>query len=148
MENRYYTPEIEEFCVGFEYEAESTRYPDKNNWHPETFYLNQSHLNLVNRNTLYEKKVRIKYLDREDIESLGFKVHFQALSEEKKPTPATVFRNILKTPREENSVIEICHIPFTNWVLITIEKKTVFAGELKNKSELINQLKRCKIEIK
>ena len=72
MENKYYKPDLEEFHLGFEYEAESTRYPDRNNWHPETFYLNKGHLNLVTINTLYHNKVRVKYLDKEDIESLGF----------------------------------------------------------------------------
>jgi len=75
MENKYYTPTLEEFHVGFNYEAESTQYPDKNNWHPETFYMNEGHFNLVNINTLHSKKVRVKHLDREDIESLGWVKH-------------------------------------------------------------------------
>ena len=69
---KYYTPEIEEFHVGFEYECESTRYPDKNNWHPEVFYMNNSHIDMIGSH-LGKKNVRVKYLDKEDIESLGFK---------------------------------------------------------------------------
>ena len=70
---KYYTPSIEEFRVGFEYEV---YVPEKELWSKETFYLDASHINLVKyvniqtENTL--KKVRVKYLDREDIESLGW----------------------------------------------------------------------------
>lgn len=68
--NKYYTPTIDEFHVGFEYECESTRYPDKNNWNPEIFYLNESHLSTV-RTYMAADKIRVKKLDFEAIIELG-----------------------------------------------------------------------------
>lgn len=79
-ENKYYTPTIEEFHTGFEYE---TFVEDKNIWSKETFYLNKSHIDLVYFVSLIGKenvpKVRVKYLDKEDIESLGFRVEQKPL---------------------------------------------------------------------
>lgn len=74
MESKYYTPEIEEFHVGFEYE-----FNKNNNWikhqigKPRIFALddfNNLFLNISNDN--WGNYVRVKYLDKEDIESLGF----------------------------------------------------------------------------
>jgi hypothetical protein len=62
MKNKYYTPEIEEFHVGFEYERNQY---DNNIWFKY----------VVERKDVLDhsdKDIRVKYLDREDIESLGF----------------------------------------------------------------------------
>lgn len=73
MENKYYTPNLIEFHNEFEYEV---YIPEKEKWSKETFYLNKEHIDLIkyvdiqDDNTL--RKVRVKYLDKEDIESLGF----------------------------------------------------------------------------
>ena len=64
MENRYYTPLREEFYESFIYEAFIT---EKNTWSIETFYLNDSHIKLLNQNN-----IRVKYLNKEDIEDLGW----------------------------------------------------------------------------
>lgn len=72
-EKKYYTPKLAEFHEGFEYEA---YIPDKEIWSKEVFYPNDSHLSLVkfvdlqDDNTL--RRIRVKYLDREDIDSLLF----------------------------------------------------------------------------
>lgn len=80
MENYYYTPEIDEFCVGFQYEIEL-----KNpNWNKlakpkedvyefvsKTFDTSQSFSNIISK--INNRKVRVKYLDKQDIESLGWK---------------------------------------------------------------------------
>lgn len=66
MENKYYTPNIEEFCVGFEYEFKWK--PNKSEWkalknrHPEDL--------IESIENEYNKEYRVKYLDKEDIESL------------------------------------------------------------------------------
>ena len=80
MENKYYTPSIEEFFVGFEYE-ELEFIPVKDShfgikikknvfvehiW--KTGYSNWQFLD-----NLKEGKIRVKYLDSSDIEELGFK---------------------------------------------------------------------------
>ena len=79
----YYTPTIDEFHVGFEYEEEDTIYTDKgwytkksnvfkkcvygNDSYIQNYYLNER----VKRN-LFVNKIRVKYLDKDDIEELGF----------------------------------------------------------------------------
>lgn len=76
MEKKYYTPEVEEFFVGFEYE-----YFIMDNWQPVGYH--PSDMAEAERflNTLHSGKIRVKYLDRKDIESLGFIVK----EEETKP---------------------------------------------------------------
>ena len=66
--NKYYTPKVEEFHVGFEYE-----YFIMEGWQPVAYH--PSDMAEAERflETLYSNKIRVKYLDREDIESLGFK---------------------------------------------------------------------------
>jgi hypothetical protein len=59
--NKYYTPEIEEFHVGFEYE---NYYNDI--WHSKEFGESADTLR-----HLTDYPNRVKHLDREDIESLG-----------------------------------------------------------------------------
>jgi len=60
-ENKYYTPEIEEFFVGFEYEVYDKLHGV---WNKENnFFLQQGD---------FKDSIRVKHLDREDIESLGW----------------------------------------------------------------------------
>lgn len=76
MENKYYTPEIEEFCVGFEYESRIAGYDDE--WTKETIYAmfrDGWESNIDDVLAMYRDggdEFRVKYLDSSDIESLGF----------------------------------------------------------------------------
>lgn len=99
MESKYYTPKIEEFCVGFEFEHAATS-DDKNAFGEATMFCLRRHLNHTgykeyNIDSWYKKNVdlkdmlhrnledindyiihgwlRVKCLDKEDIESFGFK---------------------------------------------------------------------------
>ena len=72
MGSKYYTPSIEEFHVGFEYEQASDKMVAPKQWYKEIFYLNNSHIDIVQYSSL-NKNVRVKCLDKEDIESLGWK---------------------------------------------------------------------------
>jgi len=63
--NKYYTPEIEEFHPGFKYEAKD---PLTNEWVEFEINLEFGSLWFASAND-----TRVKCLDREDIESLGFK---------------------------------------------------------------------------
>ena len=72
-EAKYYTPEISEFFVGFEYEY---RFFTHSEWESSIF---ESEVGEIECNPfdnieylLQEKNIRVKYLDSEDIESLGF----------------------------------------------------------------------------
>jgi hypothetical protein len=63
-ENKYYTPKIEEFYAGFEYERCDDGYSYFKDIYPRAIDTNK----LEN----YLPYFRVKYLDREDIESLGW----------------------------------------------------------------------------
>ena len=75
--SKYYTPEIEEFHVGFEYEI--LEMGSKTKYHPATLNdcddLTGDYDGLTLLYEIASKRhlVRVKHLDREDIESLGFK---------------------------------------------------------------------------
>lgn len=78
MENKYYTPSIEEFHVGFEFELLTTLRPGAistfEEWKKYTVK-DITWFEVANRHfeDLFDRKhIRIKYLDKEDIESLGF----------------------------------------------------------------------------
>lgn len=64
--NSYYTPSIEEFHVGFEFEIKSS----KEEW-AETLFSGADSAKLATI-LLSEQRIRVKCLDREDIESLGW----------------------------------------------------------------------------
>lgn len=67
-ENKYYTPQIEEFCVGFEYEFKVYR---TNVWREFKFLINDEFTCLYDfEEDLY--RCRVKYLSAEDIVDLGF----------------------------------------------------------------------------
>jgi hypothetical protein len=66
MENKYYTPKIEEFHVGFEYEV----LHDDNKWIKESICKKPE---VVSLPYMILENIRVKYLDREDIESFGWK---------------------------------------------------------------------------
>jgi len=71
MEDKYYTPEIEEFHIGFEYEG---RLAGVNggvtDWEKRIFFKEQLPFIKGCEETL--EHFRVKYLDKEDIESFGF----------------------------------------------------------------------------
>lgn len=67
--NKYYTPTIEEFHVGFEYEE---KFQTKNEWR-KTILEDVDDFKRMEVN-VNDNDRRVKYLDREDIESLGFEV--------------------------------------------------------------------------
>ena len=65
---KYYTPKIEEFHVGFEFEAFVTK---QIGWRNISLRADGRHLDMV-INELKSDRIRVKYLDQEDIESLGW----------------------------------------------------------------------------
>lgn len=69
--DKYYTPELEEFYYGFKYyyrEYEKSKYVD-------CIFgdINDTDLNDIIEE-INDGKVKVKYLDKEDIESLGFNI--------------------------------------------------------------------------
>lgn len=71
MENKYYTPTIEEFHVGFEYEEQNVQGDFKSNFFPTS--LEEDFATPPILWGIECKAIRVKYLDQEDIESLGWK---------------------------------------------------------------------------
>lgn len=72
MMTKYYTPTIEEFHVGFEYEIKAYNHEtDTSEFMP--MLIKEEGLYKGMRG-LFGRETRVKYLDKEDIESLGFKI--------------------------------------------------------------------------
>lgn len=63
MENKYYTPEINEFYVGYKYEVYNSLL---GRWIKEEVQSNECFCDLQG------EEIRTKYLDKQDIESLGW----------------------------------------------------------------------------
>lgn len=83
---KYYIPEIKEFYVGFEYEY------FKEVWNEVACDLECDPIEEL-RSNIKENKVRVKYLDKEDIESLEFTITSQ-------------YGNYIEFEKEENNILK------------------------------------------
>lgn len=75
MKNKYYTPTIDEFYVGFECEFKNNM--QSNIWEKEvcdvdTISIVYDYIEHESIDDKFEDAFRVKYLDKEDIESLGW----------------------------------------------------------------------------
>lgn len=148
-ENKYYQPDISEFHIGFEYEVfDEENEVCSNKIFPEDFICTgtPTEPDLVELFYSGLKGTRVKYLDRQDIEELGFKNNNEGYEE------GLVSRNEFIRIIEE----EIISIK-TYWNqggqdrenLIRIFKGIkynypyyeIFRGDIKNKTELKKLLK-------
>lgn len=80
MENKYYTPSIKEFHVGFEYERMNGDRWEKDELNERDMYAsptNDGEENEFEEISIGIRSVRVKYLDKEDFDSLGFKTDIQ-----------------------------------------------------------------------
>jgi len=139
METKYYTPDISEFFVGFEYEE---LFPDK--W--KHVYMDIFELEGCNLDSMiYSKDLRVKYLDKEDIEELGFEgnesnsVYFS-----KKDCLTSAGTNFLDCRLvhwfgKENRELDIYAVYGKD------DENLIFRGIIKNKSELKKLLKQLNI---
>ena len=135
MNNKYYTPQIEEFRIGFECEFFNNM-QDKI-WKKEVCDIDLINLaydcyehGTVEWNDDITQTFRVKYLDSEDIESLGF-----------------VKNNYLGVNCFEKSCWRLYWFGKDNMITIEkfyeVEREQYFRGWIKNKSELkvlLNQL--------
>jgi hypothetical protein len=158
LENKYYTPEISEFHVGFEYEEKSSGL-----WTPQIYnefspIINQEIINEHDDREdtieLYLKceAVRVKYLDREDIESLGW-VHegttvddwYQLRFLERIDMALSNHGNRsfrMQHDFRTNQGVIITGYEFDDW---SGDETTMYRGSCKNKSELKRLLKQLGI---
>jgi hypothetical protein len=129
--NKYYTPEIEEFHVGFEFEV---NYTDEG-WLKEIFCNGtgkniDSIAKLVSflGRTNFEDAYRVKYLDKEDIESLRFEQLYLPYEFKKD------WYRLIKQHEEHHYIItdDRC-------------QDHIFVGIIKNKSELKKLLKQLNV---
>ena len=119
--NKYYTPKIEEFHVGFEYESlVLNKWRKGDNQFPRYYLPNEA------------RNYRVKYLDREDIESFGF---------------FTEDNGECYNKLEGFTIFGLYPWEKPNEYKITIENNTVFLGIIKNKSELKKLLKQLDINV-
>jgi hypothetical protein len=140
-ENKYYTPDIAEFHVGFEYEERV----GKGLWE-RTSITQSCDLEFVEDNLEHDDgdKIRVKYLDEQDILSLGYKRPM------KEQGHWVMYINHNTIPIDgrlpclmfyyeiHNIIIERYHKGIT-------ESFTIFDGTVKNKSELKIILKQLEI---
>lgn len=71
-ESKYYTPSIEEFYIGFEFERRKDLLDSSSEWVEDRLTLNNFGLDEIQRG-ITQKYIRVKYLEEIDIEILGFK---------------------------------------------------------------------------
>jgi hypothetical protein len=139
MENKYYTPEISEFSPGFEYEYLGHFGTDFGKWITDLCSIN---LKLIH-DLLVMNNIRIKYLDKEDIESLGF--IFSDRDSKYGNEDRFIFNQICININKNNYTnIKVCKMvdnPYENHG----NHYVLFNGTIKNKSELVKILKMVKV---
>ena len=158
MENKYYIPTIDEFHVGFEYEIkeesgrlDSNKTNYKLEWIKQIFTIEELLEYSFEPQDNYfkihlgEKQFRVKYLDRKDIESLGFE-----FSHNYADFPESGFLNELQI---KDKLQYLLYYNVNNQKLRierifncgTGKNDYLFNGIIKNKSELIKLLKQLGI---
>ena len=143
MKDKYYTPEIEEFHVGFECEIQSSWGMQKGIY-PSILRedtLTGFQLQKIGETETLKKVIsgiRVKYLDKKDIESLGFSYY--------KTHPG------MEQMEFDKGEYELTYDPNfkgKQWLRINLEGEgdvTLFSGSIKNKSELKKLLKQLNIK--
>jgi hypothetical protein len=131
--NKYYTPTIDEFHIGFEYEymqfSEELECVDR--WLPVNITIKA----LIPEINKFEdiNKIRVKYLNREDIRSFGFVDDLRNSFIHDKYLLLPGYYTRAKTEIQYDFDTKICTIGSTGQI--------VFIGKIKNKSELKRILK-------
>lgn len=145
MENKYYTPTIEEFHVGFEYEYRSS---DKTKWTTciiDKRDLTSSNMDWCASNGIEDVfdqlelgEIRVKYLDQSDIESLGWK--FKQLTQINSEIYTFIRTNAWFNDETHFELIKsqnnFIHITYQNQNSWGCGSGASFQGIVKNKSEL------------
>lgn len=134
MSKKYYTPTIEEFHVGFEYEYQP---PISNDWYKNTWeQLDEFYSDIYGSQEDFVplpdcSNIRVKYLDREDIESFGFV--------DQEDRGMSEYSGYLF--QKEDSTVEFGTFTVRYWIRVNRMKidaiipGTIFDGVIKNKSE-------------
>ena len=149
--DKYYTPEIEEFHIGFEYEYEDINESGSTtSWYKTVIKENECYI--IDQHLKYsdDLNLRVKYLDKEDIESLGFISSnvIDVLKEEDEFIKGFEKNTYILYIQEDKKLViynqkeyDISNKITGNWT-----EEILFKGLIKNKSELIKLLKQLGIE--
>ncbi|HYE68026.1 MAG TPA: hypothetical protein VEA58_05400 [Anaerovoracaceae bacterium] len=139
MKNKYYTPEIEEFHPGFAFE-----WYDGDEWQyiicPEVnieFSIDDTYESISS--LINQEKIRVKYLDLEDIKELGWKVYAD------KDREIFFIKNahILKFSHDFSLLIYVK--PEDDTLESLYQASIRFEGTIRNKSELRRLMKMLNI---
>jgi hypothetical protein len=160
IDKKYYIPKEEEFCIGFEFEYYNSHVKEYVKAVADAANFSLNNLDgsydedyLLSENYSNPNKIRVKYLDKEDIKSLTFTTSDVYNTTE-------VFTSSLKDLRGQK--VKMLYNFTNHWCLIfsgefgitTWEDKknqynmtgNLFAGFLKNKSEFYKILKQLGIK--
>jgi len=137
---KYYTPEIEEFHEGFEYESQDIAADLMGiEWKKGTY--SDGQLGAYLSDEIKRGEVRVKCLDKEDVLSLGWETSRKYIDIEDNFTIRGNFdRVFLLTLLTYNTVEDYVKIHTEDY------EKEVFAGFIKNKSELNRLMKQLEIK--
>jgi hypothetical protein len=124
QEVKYYQPDISEFRVGFEFESNYVLFQKPNEeWSKCTFSTDNLWFWDSYGHDAYKNEFRVKYLDKEDIESLEFKQE------------GKIYKD-----KRGNSV-ELTGYPNYDCRITLVYCSRKFEGKIKNKSEFKRILK-------
>ena len=136
MESKYYTPEIEEFHVGFEYE-----YFDGTDDNEKLLFEINGKIPLeIIKNWIQNNKVRVKYLDKKDIERLGF----IQITDDCFNFPIKEFRGRLN--QEVRILVRDTILIYLAMEIGDKDNIVLFTGTIKNKSELKKLMQQLNIK--
>ena len=143
-ENKYYIPTIDEFHVGFEYERLTPRpiATESEFWDELQMSINFLSLDDID-DEIIENEIRVKYLDKDDIESFGFiknDLNMQQIY--------TDFFNMNKDCVKNKCPYRL-YIDYDSHLIMIkyplSDGQILFNGTIKNKSELKTLLKQLGI---
>ena len=133
---KYYTPTIEEFHVGIE-NVEFKQYKDfasgsnEMSWQQDTTDIHVMHRLDIIKSLLDKKAIRIKHLDREDIESLGWEFKSNV-----KGTIGTFNKDNYLMTVLDNGYVVVSTLSDKFNMMGEQDTRNIFVGVIKNKSEL------------
>lgn len=141
MNKSYYTPEMEEFYIGFNFEMMDGSSYQKGDFPLLLYTLSELDQYKDDFLKLAHANVRVQHLHEDDFKELGmtFSVIPRVLGTEGDGYIASAKIN---HPRKGEVKMEIFFAPTTNWTMITFNGHCVFAGTTMNISELKSTLKR------
>lgn len=141
--NKYYAPEIEEFCVGFECEMRNSSDPKYFDWEKCIFKndfsceLNEDYCFEYLFNDLKEGNIRVKYLNEQDILDCEFQYHNSMLDFIKVYSKYIIRVRLRK---------ELNQISIFQKYKYSENELRLFCGKIKNKNEFKKILKQIEVD--